>query len=238
MNNIEKEMKELNEMLKSMNSIFGKSSKYGLSDKERKQIVSIGTMFENFQIPYRIPNFFKNNMSMEISMLREPMIAMQGFVLVTWKLANALAEWIGSRRCLEVMAGTGVLSYALQKKGIDIVATDNYSWDANKGWYTNKRTYTEVENLDAIEALDKYNDVDIVIMSWAYMDDTAYRVLQKMRKVNPSMIMLVIGEGDGGCTADTNFFESIVEIEDPTFRKVQKEFYQFHGLHDFPELVK
>jgi len=50
--------------------------------------------------------------------------------------------------------------------------------------------------------------------------------------------MFVIGEGNAGCTVDNDFFESFIEIVDPTFRKVQKEFYQFSRLHDIPELVK
>jgi hypothetical protein len=217
--------------------MFNFESKFKLNKKEAKQVKQFANMIKNRQIPYRIPRFFNDNMSLDVCMLRNVVIHNLGYAMISWKWTNEVAKWINDRKCLEVMAGTGALSYALKKKGVDIITTDNFSWHLN--WQGNDKMYTYIENLDAIESVKKYaRDVEIIIMSWCYMDDTGYRVLKQMHETNPDCIMLVIGEGHGGCTTDDNFFENLIEIKDYTFRKVQKEFFQWHGIHDYPRLVK
>ncbi|KAA9007339.1 hypothetical protein F4V43_02310 [Paenibacillus spiritus] len=49
------------------------------------------------------------------------------FAFVSWRWINPFVEWIDNRRCLEVMAGRGILSYALRQKGVDIITTDDFS---------------------------------------------------------------------------------------------------------------
>lgn len=75
-------------------------------------------------------------------------------------------------------------------------------------------------------------------MSWAYMDDVGYKVLKAMQEVNPKCIMLYIGEWEGGCTANDDFFSSIQEIEDKEFDEAVKHFKQWRGIHDYPQLVR
>ena len=62
--------------------------------------------------------------------------------------------------------------------------------------------------------------------------------LQAMREVNSFCKMIFIGEGYGGCTASDEFFDIIVEIEDETFSDAIKEYKQWWGIHDYPQLIK
>lgn len=188
---------------------------FKLSKKQKLNIKTLERMVRNKQIPYRLPHFFYKSYSSYMFLLREKVIEYHG----------------------EVMSGTGSLSYVLRKLDIDIIATDDYSWSIP--WEKNGYEYTDIENIDAIEAVEKYGrDVDILIMSWAYMDNTAYQVLKKLHEVNPNCILLYIGEGGGGCTADSEFYNNIINYYDETFKKVRKNYFQWNGLHDYPRLVK
>jgi len=70
-------------------------------------------------------------------------------------------------------------------------------------------------------------------------DDTAYRVIKELNKVNPDAKIVYIGEGKYGCTADENFFDHFEMIyDDEKFTVVVEEFEQWNGIHDYPRLGK
>jgi hypothetical protein len=194
-------------------------------------------VFPLYIIPDEMPKF-KDRFSLDNLTARSKYIEEGMFAFVSWKWVNPLAEWIGERKCLEVMAGRGILSFALRQKGIDIIVTDDFSW-ANtlehcKSWIN---TVTDVENMDAIKAVEQYgSEINVLIMSWAYMDDTAYRVIKRLYEVNPFAQVIYIGEGRGGCTADDSFFEHFEIIEDEKFVDVEDNFERWFGLHDRPIL--
>jgi hypothetical protein len=155
------------------------------------------------------------------------------YTFVSWKWINPFVEWIGGRKCLEIMAGAGYLSYALRQKNVDIISTDNMSWHEKGKW----SLVTEVEKCTANQAIRKYGKkVDIVIMGWPYMDDYAYKALKLLYYVNPKALMVYIGESWGGCTADDNFFNHFEHVSDLEFEKVSSKFEQFAGMHDYPYL--
>lgn len=56
-----------------------------------------------------------------------------GYVLFSKIWIEALSIWIGSRKCLEVMAETGALTYEHRKYGIDIIQemSDIFADDLN-----------------------------------------------------------------------------------------------------------
>lgn len=170
-------------------------------------------------------------------LLRQAYVDMGMFCFVSWKWVNPLVEYLGKSRCLEVMAGRGWLSYALQQKGIDIIATDNYSWHKMKEFAKWNQTVMEVENVDAVEAVRKYGkDIDYVLIMWAYMDNTAYQTIKELYKVNPRAKVIVCGEGPGGCTADDEFFNHFEELEGPDgelfYKNVAKHYERWWGLRD------
>lgn len=152
---------------------------------------------------------------------------MYALVDKTW--TKELAEWIGNKRCLEVMAGAGWLSKALAEHGVQIIATDDYSWfDGHKKI---NHVYT-VENLDAVSSIQKYgNQVDILIMSWPpYSDNRAYKAMQEWGQLNT---IIYIGEGYGGCTADDNFHNHFYT---EAYNDLHFSMPQLDGLHDYVQI--
>ncbi len=194
------------------------------------------------KIPNKYPDKKKDvfeNLRLYSYSYRDKIIGLQGFALLTNEWINEFAKWINGRKCLEIMSGCGALSKVLQDRDVDIIPTDNFSWDAyNSNWNVTKNYWTQIENIDAIEALEKYKDRDIVIMSWPYVDDTAYKCLLKMREVNPNMVMVAICEGIGGCTASEEFFDSAKYIEDIDIRNINRVFPSWIGIYDNIKLFK
>jgi len=188
-------------------------------------------------IPYKYTDHwdhFEPNATTEAFKLREQWLKKGMYALVTWSWVTPFAKWIGNRKCLEVMAGRGWLSLALQSLGVDITATDDYSWAEKRNW---DESVTEVEKLDSVEAIKKYGkDIDLLIISWPYMDDNAYKTINKLHEVNPNTLIVYIGEGCGGCTADDDFYEHFQEVDDEEFQKAVSGFQQWWGLHDYVQL--
>lgn len=202
-------------------------------NQEDEYINTLFDLCERREIPQSYNNDFLN--SFKNLGFRFHVIEKHGYPLVSWDWIDILVSFIGDSKCLEVMGGLGTISYALRQKNVDIICTDNGSWDDK--WLVDK--WTDVEKKDAIEAIKEYGtSVDYIIMSWPYMDDTAYRCLQTMREINPECKMIVIGEGYGGCTADDDFFENIVIIEDSLIDEMNKKYQTWMGIHDYIELVK
>lgn len=71
------------------------------------------------------------------------------------------AEWIGERRALEVMSGRGWLASALRHHGVDLIATDDYSWG------TGGERLTEVVKRNATRAVREFGgEADVLIAAW------------------------------------------------------------------------
>jgi hypothetical protein len=159
------------------------------------------------------------------------------FAYVSWRWVRPLVQWIGKRKVLEVMAGRGWLSAALRQCGVDVIATDDFSWSKKSRFVLWKNPVTEVRKMDAVAAVRTFgSDYDVCVMSWPFMDNTAYRVLKEASLVNPDMIVLFIGEGCGGCTADNDFFDHFQEIDDERFERVQNHYESWYGIHDCPTI--
>ncbi len=89
-----------------------------------------------------------------------PLVSRKGiYCFYTKRFVTHLAGMIGERPCLEVGAGDGSLSLFLKERGVDITATDDYSWEKSIDYGTH------VERLDAGKALEKYGP-EVVICSW------------------------------------------------------------------------
>lgn len=149
------------------------------------------------------------------------------YALLTKEFIDQMVEYLKDKKVLEVMSGTGYFGSLLKDRGIDIVCTDDDSWDR----YKRHKRFTEIEVMDAVEAVNKYADqVDVVIMSWPpYDDPIAANVARCCYKHNLPIIF--IGEPQGGCTADNDFFEFIDDyfIIDFDF---DKNFMSFCFIHD------
>lgn len=195
--------------------------KYIVEKKIRENLV----LLKQKKIPQNYPEEFLKDRTLILK--RPEYIKLQGFTLLTDDWVSILAKWIGDRKVLEVFSGCGSLAKCLKDKGIDIKATDNFEWKDkwNALWY-------DVEELDAIGAIERYNDVDIILMSWAPLNsDIDYKSLEKMREVNPNAVMLILGEF-GGCTNSQKFVDSLNEIEDEIVTEINRAYISWPFVHD------
>ncbi|MFA5576369.1 MAG: hypothetical protein WCZ27_04880 [Tissierellaceae bacterium] len=215
-----------------------------LSESQILILSEIKEIIINKDIPNSYPDFLVGNLDMHTYSLRNSFIKYMGFVLVSKLWIKDLSKWIGQRNCLEVMAGLGALSHGLREEGVSLISTDDYSWQEGikrkDSTLTNNKLWTQVERLDAVESIEKYGkDIDIVLMSWPpYDDNTATRILEKMRSINPSCIMIYIGEGRGGSTANDDFFDLLEKVEDESFHKANTRFQKWSLTNDHPLLIK
>lgn len=184
-----------------------------------------------------VPNNMPKGVSLEERMhefaLREQFIQEGMFGFVSWKWVNPFVKWLGQKNCLEVMAGRGWWSYALEQKGVNVIATDDFSWHNKNKYKKWNETLVAMKERDAVEAVREYgHKVDVVLMSWPFMDDTAYEVIKALYEVNPLAVVAYIGEGNGGCTASDKFFEHFEVIDDELFEGVERNFESWTGIND------
>lgn len=157
-----------------------------------------------------------------------------GYPLYAQSWIKPLAKWIGKRKCVELMSGTGFLSHALSQHGVNIVATDNHCWEMNI-----KHSFYDIEQLDCRDAIRKYSDADVFICSWPpYMNEIMTECLQLMRQVNPNALLVYIGEPSYGCCASESFFEAVNFIKDRSFEPVIMGYPRWFGISDWPHVCK
>ena len=167
---------------------------------------------------------------------RDVYIGAFGFPLFAENWVKPLARWLGDRPVLEIMAGSGYFSYALQKYGCKVKATDNYSWKEN---FSLMNEYIQVENIDCLDAIRKYGkDVKFILCSWPYMDNKANECLKLMRKVNPKCRMIYVGEELSGCTANDAFFNNLEECYIKGFDDAVSNYRRWQSIHDDIKLIK
>lgn len=150
-----------------------------------------------------------------------------GFALLTHEFVSDVVDFLGKRKTLEVMAGSGWFAHWLNKWGADVKATDNMSWhkrDLGDPWWSVRGF--DVAEEDAVEAV-RATDAEVVIMSWPYMDDTAFHVWEALR---PGQTLLYIGEGAYGCTANDRFFDAVHDRLSYDTRI--ESLVQWDGIHD------
>jgi hypothetical protein len=105
---------------------------------------------------------------------------------------DSMQRLLAGRRVLEVCAGRGVMSRVMRGRGEDWTATD-----------LNPVT-DDVEEMDAIEAVRQYKP-DAIVASWIpYGSDLDVQLAEVARELGIPMV--VIGEGNGGCTGSEAFW--------------------------------
>lgn len=151
------------------------------------------------------------------------------WAIITKQWTKKLAKWIGNRKCLEVMSGAGFLAKALKEHGVDIIATDDFSWA--KDQHRDMKLVCEVENIEGKEAVEKYSNRDILIVSWPpYQGNHINLICDEWGNSKP---IIYIGEGEWGCCANDDFFSNYKEGED-----LQIDIPQWYGIHDYLSVGK
>lgn len=199
-------------------------------DKERiiDEVKTITTNIKNHTIPESFPSDLLSSY-----LLRDFVIKYMGFALVSNDWVKNLAKWIGDRTCLEIMGGKGVLSKALYENNVNIICTDDHSWDS----FDFTDLWFDVKKIDCLKAIEEYK-TDLIIISWPYMDSKAYDCLQKIREINSDAQILYIGDPSSKSTADDNFHKSMKIIKDNNIEYINSIFKSWAGINDKIYLVK
>lgn len=179
------------------------------------------------------PERFSDNFIKCSTSLKPHLVPFWSYALINQGFVKSLATFIGNERCIEVMAGRGLLSALLINEGVNVICTDSNEWKLS----SNELSYTEIEQIEAEEAINKYgSEIKYVIMSWPPMDESsAYRVAKTLRKINSNAKIIYLGEYNG-CTADKSFFNYVEEVYDEKFIEVIKSYQTYVGTHDRPYL--
>lgn len=120
-------------------------------------------------------------------------------------LARLIVETYGAdAKVVEVGCGDGALSMLLKERGINIIATDDCSWDfdpqkhkkEDRWFHVPVERYVEVEKVGYYEAIKKHRP-DVILVSWMpYQEDWT----PGFRRFKSTKGYIIIGEGQGGCT--------------------------------------
>ena len=139
-----------------------------------------------------------------------------------------LAKWVGDRKCLEVMAGHGWLAKALEEHGVDIIATDDFTWVGNR--HSRGKPFDLVKAMTGLDAVKLYDDAEVLIVSWPPYEDE--KICAICEEWGPDRPIIYIGEGGGGCTATDTFHEHFWSLDDPPYFEMQR----WDGIHDHVEI--
>jgi len=128
-----------------------------------------------------------------------PLVQRKGiYCFYSRELIGALSALIGTRPCLEIGAGDGTLTQFLADEGIQIRATDNFSWSHAIEYPA------AVEKIAAKQALDKYQP-QAVICSWPPAGNSFEQRVLSARSVE---IYLVIGSRYRFASGNWDSYES------------------------------
>lgn len=160
-----------------------------------------------------------------------------GFPLYLEEWINPLAEYLSNKKVLEIMAGSGFLAKQLADRGVNIKATDNKTYP--EFIFNN---YFDVEELNCMDAVKKYaKDSDVLFCSWPTMDNEYANACLKALEINPNLIIMMIGENCGGCTASDLFFKNFkidVNNYDEKLLSACANYFSYPMIHDNITLYK
>lgn len=196
---------------------------------ERPQLASVYSAIRHRSLPERYPEVISQG-TIFCEAYHKAIVQSMGCALLAKSWLRPLAEYIGGRPCLEVMAGTGALAWALGEYGVPVLPTDNYSLRN-----TFARHWVKVRRMDALRAVKKYGrDVDFVILSWPFISPLPGQILTWLREHNPRCRMIYLGEWRGGCNVSDDFCD--LAREDPAaaelVARLRKEYQSWYDLKD------
>ena len=187
---------------------------------------------QNYRIPPESPNgcvpggySYNFDRFSELLDVRSKCISLGMWALVTKRLAKQLANYINGRKVLEIMSGVGWLAKALADQGVDIHATDDYSWEG-QGGYKDKRFLYPVHKLDCIKAIEADPHAELLLVSWPHM--TCQALIEAVKLWGSGRPVIYIGEGYEGCCAPNEFFD--IFLTDET---VDISMDTWPGIHDY-----
>lgn len=183
-------------------------------------------------VPLEINDNFNDDrrkQDFSLMMFRAKYIEQFGFTTLSQNLINKVSQLFKNDKIIEVGAGSGWLSYNLQQKGLDVTAVDLKPLNNEYGF---KHSYTDVIEANAQDYITQHQ-YDTIIMSWPdYDGDFAANILALMHK---GKTLIYIGEREGGCTANDDFFHLLEQkctLNEVFTQQIQPLSRSWPGIHD------
>lgn len=147
------------------------------------------------------------------------------------KAAANLKSEFNIKTALEVMAGNGYWSLALNKVGVETIATDSLQWA--KTSQTGSNAFYPIEKLTAQQAIKKYANIDLILCAWApNFGNEDYKLLQTYRKVcSLDTKLIFIGEKDGATNTET-FWQEAKIVEKKKIKRINQTFQSFDFIDE------
>jgi hypothetical protein len=144
-----------------------------------------------------------------------PLVRPKGiYCFYSRRLISQLAAIIGDRPCLEIAAGDGTLSRFLAARGVDITATDDYSWSGSVAYPD------DVQHLDAVKALRTHRP-RVVVCSWPPAGNTFERHVFTTANVELYIVIGTRHEIGAGNWADYRLQDGFdLRLDEPLSRLV------------------
>ena len=147
-----------------------------------------------------------------------------------FKALKTCTSSLNIKNTIELCAGIGWFSFWAEKYNIPInICSDNMTWDQHKNYLDHVICH------DAVECVEENKNIDMFILAWPYMSETANDIWNKMKK---GQYLLYIGEGKNGCTANDDFFNSTYASKIKDTWNLNSSFVSFWGVHDHPTLFR
>ena len=149
-----------------------------------------------------------SNINIENEKLREKISAVEKafytttifrtFIALDRPFINALVEFIGGSKCIEICAGNGCLAKALHDEGVNISATDNFSETLYNSFpYFRKAIVQKNEALVAVESFAntlRSDEIGYIIACFPELDDKDLSTLfsQILKTTNLKLILIEV----------------------------------------------
>jgi hypothetical protein len=128
-------------------------------------------------------------------------------------LVKRLAALIGDRSCVEIAAGDGTLARFLTDAGVDVTATDDYSWQKTR------RAITDVVEQDAVSAL-RERAPEVVLCSWPPAGNPFERAIFATPSVQTYIMIASRSEFAAGNWADYRAQDAFTVAEAPELSRL------------------
>lgn len=148
-----------------------------------------------------------------------------GWSVPNEKAVEEIKDFVSGDSIIEIGSGYGMWAKIMQDAGISITPTDSFG---NRGNYVphKDKDFTDIEDLEVTKALEKYGNYNVLMMSWPPCDDP---LANNALKSFGGSKLIFIGEGDGGCTGDKNFFNEL----DANWNEVKYvQIPRWNGIYD------